>query len=213
MTSVSPASQQAGRDAEFDAAGDPIGLFGRWFDDAKANEAELPEAMALATCGSDDMPDVRMVLLKSFDERGFVFYTNLGSQKAVELDQNNRAALCFHWKSLTRQVRIQGRAEAVSEDEADVYFATRSKQSQIGAWASKQSLPLQGRFDLEAQVAKYTAKYALKKVDRPPFWSGYRVAPLRIEFWRQRSFRLHDRRVFLRDNISQPDWKIERLYP
>lgn len=213
MASVTPASERAATTTEFEASADPIGLFGRWFDEAKVSETELPEAVALATSGGDALPDVRMVLLKSFDERGFVFYTNLGSQKALELGQNSRAALCFHWKSLTRQVRVQGIVEEVSKEEADAYFATRSKQSQIGAWASKQSHPLEGRFDLETQVVKYTAKYALKKVDRPPFWSGYRVVPLRIEFWRQGAFRLHERRVFMRDDARQPGWKCKRLYP
>ena len=213
MTSVNPASEQKAKDAAFEASTDPIGLFERWFEDAKVKETDLPDAVALATTGADSMPDVRMVLLKSFDERGFVFYTNLESQKALELAENSRAALCFHWKSLTRQVRIQGIAEAVSDAQADAYFATRSKPSQIGAWASRQSRTLEGRFELETQVAKYTAKYAIKKVDRPPFWSGFRIVPLRIEFWRQRSFRLHDRRVFMRDDAGQKGWKSERLYP
>ena len=213
MTSVTTASDQAEPDSEFESSADPIGLFGRWFEKAKTTESDLPDAMSLATCGDDAMPDVRMVLLKSFDERGFVFYTNLGSRKALDIAGNARAALCFHWKSLTRQVRIQGNVEEVSAEEADAYFATRSKQSQIGAWASQQSRPIAGRFELEAQVAKYTAKYALKKTERPPFWSGYRVVPLRIEFWRQGSFRLHDRRVFKRDDAGQSGWKSERLYP
>jgi len=213
MTTPPPVFEPGAYDTAFEASEDPIGLFGRWFEDAKAQETELPDAVALATTGADAMPDVRMVLLKAFDERGFVFYTNLESQKAHELAENSKAALCFHWKSLTRQVRIQGLVEAVSAAQADAYFATRSKQSQIGAWASRQSRPLEGRFELEARVAKYAAKYVLTKVDRPPFWSGFRIVPLRMEFWRQRSFRLHDRRVFMRHDAGQKKWKSVRLYP
>lgn len=191
---------------------DPFALFDEWMERARASEPEDANAMALATADGDGFPDVRMVLLKGADARGFVFYTNLESAKGLELKENPQAALCFHWKSLRRQIRVRGAVTPVSEEEADAYFASRAKDSQIGAWASKQSRPLEGRFELERQVAVFAAKFGFGKVPRPPHWSGYRVTPSRIEFWRDRPFRLHDRLVFKRESASAP-WRTERLYP
>jgi pyridoxamine 5'-phosphate oxidase len=197
---------------DIEAADDPIALFNAWFDDAKAKEPNDPDGVALATADGEGRPNVRMVLCKDADARGFVFYTNTESTKGVELAANPHAALCFYWKSLRRQVRVQGPVERVSEAEADAYFATRAKDSQIGAWASKQSRPLEGRLALEREVARYTAKYALTAVPRPPHWSGYRLRPLAIEFWRNRPFRLHARLVYRRDTHDAP-WRTERLFP
>lgn len=168
--------------------------------------------MTLATVDSRGLPNARMVLLKGVDERGFVFYTNMDSQKGKELDAQPRAALVFYWKSSNRQVRVRGPVERVSEKEADTYFATRPKQAQIGAWASKQSSPLESRLAFEKAVALYATKYAIGEVPRPPNWSGYRIVPMSIEFWQERPFRLHDRIAFTR---SQPDaaWSKTRLYP
>ena len=162
---------------------------------------------------NNPLTNVRMVLLKQADEDGFVFYTNFESQKGEELLSNPKAALYFHWKTLRRSVRVQGIVEKVSEEEADAYFASRPKDSQIGAWASRQSRALEGRFELETEVAKYGAKYALTKVPRPPHWSGFRVRPVRIEFWRDRWFRLHDRVRFEREEDASGNWKTERLFP
>jgi pyridoxamine 5'-phosphate oxidase len=158
------------------------------------------------------MPNVRMVLLKAYDEQGFVFYTNCESSKGAELMTAPRAALCFHWKSLRRQVRLRGFVEQVSDAEADAYFATRPRDSRIGAWASKQSRPLESRFALEKAIAKFAARFALGEVPRPPFWSGFRILPLSIEFWQDRPFRLHDRLLFTRDSMREP-WSTSRLYP
>lgn len=191
---------------------DPFALFGEWMEAAREREPNDPNAMALATAGSDAMPDVRMVLLKDFDEAGFVFYTNLESAKGRQLDENPQAALCFHWKSLRRQVRVRGTVEPVSAQEADAYFQSRARDSRIGAWASKQSRPLESRFALEKEVAKYAAKFNIAAIPRPPYWSGFRLRPLRIEFWRDRPFRLHDRLVFFRDEPGQ-NWEVTRLYP
>lgn len=166
--------------------------------------------MALATADTAGRPSVRMVLLKEADERGFVFYTNLESRKGVELLANTHAALMFHWKSLHRQVRIEGRTELVSDEEADAYFASRDRGAQIGAWASEQSRPMAGRFGLEKRVAQFTAKHAIGTVPRPAFWSGFRVRPDRIEFWNEGKFRLHERDVFIRNDDS---WRKERLFP
>jgi pyridoxamine 5'-phosphate oxidase len=193
-------------------AGEPIQHFQAWFSEAKAREPNDPEAMALATVDASGLPDVRMVLLKGADARGFVFYTNLESAKGEELAANPKAAAVFHWKSLRRQVRVRGPVERVSEAEADAYFASRPKDSQIGAWASKQSRPLEGRFALEKEVALYAAKYALQSVPRPLHWSGFRIMPLRIEFWANRPFRLHERLVYVRDALDAP-WRTERLFP
>lgn len=191
----------------------PFLLFEDWFAAAKAAEPNLPEAMSLATVDETGLPNIRLVLLKDYGPGGFVFYTNEESQKGIELAQNPKAALCFHWKSLKRQIRVRGIVEIVSDDEADTYFASRAKDSQIGAWASRQSRVLAGRFELEAEVARYAAKYALKSVDRPPFWKGYRLCPTQIEFWQERSFRLHDRTLYRRETPTDTHWTQERLYP
>jgi len=192
------------------ALSEPIRRFYELFDEAKRTEPGLPEAMALATADPEGRPSVRMVLLKDADERGFVFYTNLESRKGGELLANSRAALLFHWKSLQRQVRVEGPTEQVSDAEADAYFATRDRGAQIGAWASRQSRPMEGRFDLEKRVAQFTAKHALGKVPRPEFWSGFRIRPERIEFWTEGKFRLHDREVYIRNSDS---WRKEKLFP
>lgn len=197
---------------DFTAADEPFRLFAAWLEQATAAEPRDPTAMTLATVDADGLPNARMVLLKSADERGFVFYTNLGSQKGQELDAQPKAALVFHWKSLNKQVRVRGLVESVTDEEADAYFASRPKQAQIGAWASKQSAPLESRLAFEKAVAVTAAKYALGEVPRPPFWSGFRIVPLEIEFWQDRPFRLHDRIVFKRENTSAP-WSKTRLYP
>ena len=197
---------------DFTAAEEPFALFGDWFAEAVKAEPNDPNAMSLATVDVDGLPDVRMVLMKGYDADGFVFYSHIASQKGRELATNPKAALLFHWKSLRRQVRIRGPVSPVTEDEADAYFATRPKQAQIGAWASKQSAPLESRLAFEKAVALYAAKYALVTVPRPPNWSGYRIMPLRIEFWHERPFRLHDRIEFARDNLNAP-WGKTRLYP
>ncbi|AXK80984.1 pyridoxamine 5'-phosphate oxidase [Pseudolabrys taiwanensis] len=197
---------------DFTAAEEPFQLFAAWLEQATATEPRDPTAMTLATVDADGMPNARMVLLKGADERGFVFFTNLGSQKGQELDGQRKAALVFHWKSLNKQVRVRGTVEPVSEEEADTYFATRPKQAQIGAWASKQSTPLESRLAFEKAIAIAAAKYALGTVPRPPFWSGFRIVPVSIEFWQDRPFRLHDRIVFKRDAAGQP-WSKTRLYP
>ncbi len=198
--------------AGFTERGDPFGLFADWIKDAEKSEPNDPNGMALATVDADGLPNVRMVLLKGFDERGFVFYTNMESQKGRELLASWKAALAFHWKSLHRQVRLRGVVEEVSREEADSYFASRPRDSRIGAWASQQSRPLESRFALEAAVAKYAVKYAIGDVPRPPFWSGFRLKPLSIEFWHDRPFRLHDRVIFQRSG-EQDAWAKERLYP
>jgi pyridoxamine 5'-phosphate oxidase len=200
------------RSGDFTAADDPLRLFTAWLKDASAAEPRDPTAMTLATVDADGLPNARMVLLKGVDERGFVFYTNLDSQKGRELDVRPQAALVFHWKSSNRQVRVRGRVEPVSAEEADAYFATRAKQAQIGAWASKQSAPLESRLAFEKAIARYAAKYAIGQVPRPPNWSGFRVVPRAIEFWQERPFRLHDRVEFTRASASAP-WRKTRLYP
>jgi pyridoxamine 5'-phosphate oxidase len=199
-------------EADFTSRDEPLQLFHEWFEEAKRTEPNDPEAMSLATVDDGGLPNVRMVLLKHYDERGFVFYTNQESQKGVELLNHPRAAACFHWKSARRQVRLRGPVQQVTAAEADAYFATRPRDSRIGAWASRQSRPLESRFALEKAIAKYTARYALGEVPRPPFWSGYRIVPLSFEFWRDRPFRLHDRLLFTR-NAPKAPWSTTRLYP
>jgi len=189
---------------------DPVDLFRRWLADAEASEPNDPNAVCRATATPGGAPSARMVLLKDVDDRGFVFYTNLESRKAGELAANPRAALCFHWKSRHRQVRVEGTVTAVSDAEADAYFATRARISQIGAWASQQSRPLKGRFGLEARVAEVTARYALGAVPRPPHWSGFRLAPAAIEFWEERPFRLHMRFVC---RPGADGWQHQELFP
>ena len=192
---------------------DPITHFKSWLSEAEKSEPTDPTAVALATADSNGMPNVRMVLLKGVDQQGFVFYTNFESAKGDELVANPQAALCFHWKSLRRQVRVQGSIVVVADQEADDYFASRAKDSQIGAWASQQSRPLENRFALEKAVARFAAKHALGTVPRPPYWSGYRLVHEKIEFWTDKPFRLHDREVFYRDPRSYNGWRKEKLYP
>ncbi len=201
-------------DANIPDANDPIGLFNSWYAEAAKAEAALPDAVALATADATGRPSVRMVLLKGADERGFVFYTNVESRKGEELDARPQAALCFHWKSLLRQVRVEGSVVRVSDDEADAYFASRARASQIGAWASQQSRPMAGRFEFERRIAQFTAKHAIGAVPRPAFWTGYRIVPDVIEFWQDRRFRLHDRIVYRRAPMEFSEaWTTERLYP
>lgn len=194
------------------AAADPFDQFSRWWDEALRAEVLEPNAMTLASADAEGRPAARTVLLKGFDAQGFVFYTNYESRKGQHLLAHPKAALLFHWKSLRRQVRVRGTISVVTDAEADAYFATRPKDAQIGAWASAQSRPMHGRFEFEKEIARYAAKYALSKVDRPPHWSGFRVTPLEIEFWRDRRFRLHDRVVYRRASADAP-WAASRLYP
>ena len=197
---------------DFTEAQEPFALFAAWMEEASVTEPSDPNAMAVATADGDGMPNLRMVLLKGLDDRGFVFYTNLESRKGVELAANPQAALAFHWKSLKRQVRVRGAVERVSEAEADGYFATRPRLSQIGAWASRQSTPLESRLAFEKAVAATTARFAIGAVPRPPFWSGFRVVPVTMEFWHDRPFRLHDRVEYRRQTPDAP-WNKTRLYP
>ncbi len=198
--------------AAFQPWQEPFRRFEAWYAEAEKSEPNDPNGMALATVGADGMPSVRMVLLKGQDEQGFVFYTNYESRKGSQILGARKAALLFHWKSLRRQVRVEGEVESVTDAEADVYFHSRPKASQIGAWASQQSRPLKGRFELEARVAQFTAKYAIGEVPRPPYWSGFRVKPRLIEFWEDRPFRLHDRTVYRRSG-SGDGGTTEKLFP
>jgi pyridoxamine 5'-phosphate oxidase len=197
---------------DFTARDEPLALFQEWYEAAKLSEPSDPNAMSLSTVDTSGMPNVRMVLLKDLDRRGFTFYTNLESAKGIELLATPKAAACFHWKSLRRQIRIRGPVERVADGEADQYFATRPRQSRIGAWASAQSRPLESRFALEKAVAKHAARFALGDVPRPDHWSGFRILPVSIEFWHDRPFRLHDRLLFSRVAPGEP-WTRTRLYP
>ncbi len=189
---------------------DPIALFESWLRDATASEPNDPNAMTVSTVDAEGMPDARMVLLKAVDARGFTFYTNFDSAKGRELLAQPKAALSFHWKSLRRAVRVRGDVETVSEAEADAYFASRARSARIGAWASDQSRPMPDRFALEKRVAEVGLRFGLGAVPRPPNWSGFRVVPRTLEFWRDRPFRLHERLVFAR---SGDGWTTSRLYP
>ncbi len=193
------------------AADDPFVLFGKWLAEARRSEPE-PTAMTLATTDESGAPDARMVLLKGFDASGFVFYSNLESAKGAQLAANPRAALVFYWSSLSRQVRIRGAVKPVSAAEADEYFASRARDARIGAWASRQSRPLEGKMALQTAIAKTAARFGMGPIPRPDFWSGYRLVPDVIEFWRDRPFRLHDRLEFSRAAGDAP-WTTRRLYP
>jgi pyridoxamine 5'-phosphate oxidase len=197
---------------DFTESAEPIALFAAWMAEASQTEPADPNAMSLATLGADGMPNVRIVLLKGFDEDGFVFYTNTNSCKGRELIAHPKAALAFHWKSLLRQVRIGGGVERVADAEADAYFATRPRLAQIGAWASRQSSPLESRLVFENAVARVTAQYEGANIPRPPHWSGFRIVPLVMEFWHDRPFRLHDR-VEYRRTAPGMAWSKTRLYP
>ena len=213
MPNTAPIEHPTGlKSGDFTEADELLRLFAAWFEEAKRAEPNDPDAMALATVDADGLPNVRMVLLKGFDERGFVFYSNEDSQKGRELAANDKAGLAFHWKSLRRQIRLRGAVIAVSAAEADAYFATRPRSSQIGAWASRQSSPLESRYAFEKAIALRAAQFAVGPVPRPPFWIGYRVVPLVMEFWHDRPFRLHDRIEFRRENIEAA-WTKTRLYP
>jgi pyridoxamine 5'-phosphate oxidase len=193
-----------------DPPADPIEVFKDWLREAESSEPNDPTAAALGTVAEDGMPAVRMILLKGVDHRGFVFYTNFESRKGRHLLAQPKAAMLFHWKSLRRQVRIEGEVTRVTDAEADAYFESRPRDSRIGAWASQQSRPLQGKFELEKRVAEYAMRYAIGHVPRPQYWSGFRVEPRLIEFWKDGAFRLHDRLVYHR---AETGWRTERLYP
>ena len=215
MAEQSEIMAESDSESELVAAGDPFDLFDSWFAEAQRNEPNDANAMTLATATADGVPSARMVLLKGVDgpdasARGFVFYTNLESRKGGELRANPNAALCFHWKSLRRQIRIEGGVTPVEDTEADDYYHSRPRGSQIGAWASAQSRPLSSRGELVKQVAKVTARYPIGEIPRPSHWSGFRLLPRRIEFWRNRQFRLHDRLVYF---AVDSRWASERLYP
>ncbi len=213
MSDTVPIEHPTGlRSGDFTEADEPLRLFAAWFEEARQAEPSDPDAMALATVDADGLPNVRMVLLKGFDERGFVFYSNEDSRKGRELAANPKAGLAFHWKSLRRQVRLRGRVATVGAAEADAYFASRPRSSQIGAWASRQSSPLESRYAFEKAIALKAAQFAVAPVPRPPFWIGYRVVPIVMEFWHERPFRLHDRIEFRRPDEGTA-WTKTRLYP
>ncbi|MGO9758471.1 MAG: pyridoxamine 5'-phosphate oxidase [Roseiarcus sp.] len=197
---------------DFTRADEPLELFEAWFTEAGKSEPNDPNAMALATVDANGLPDVRMVLLKGADPRGFVFYTNEESAKGRQIAASPGAAALFHWKSLRRQVRLRGPVTLVSDEEADAYFSSRPRDSRIGAWASQQSRPLESRFALEKAIARYAAKFGVGEVPRPPYWRGFRLTPIAVEFWRDRPFRLHDRILFTRQAPDAP-WSRQRLYP
>jgi pyridoxamine 5'-phosphate oxidase len=205
------AEAHAAHETEIEAS-EPFTLFGQWLKEAKSKEPNDPNAMAVATVDENGMPDVRMVLLKDFDKAGFVFYTNTLSAKGHQLTEHPKAALLFHWKSLRRQVRIRGVVTRVTDADADAYFQSRARQSQIGAWASDQSQALPDRFALEKRVAQFGLKFGLGKIERPPHWTGFRIAPLQMEFWRDKPFRLHDRVQFNRAGVTD-GWSSQKLYP
>ncbi len=207
-----PAGTPPADDAALFAETEPFALFENWFKDAKVKEPGDPNAMALSTADASGAPDVRMVLLKGVDTRGFVFYSNAQSAKGRQLAENPRAAIVFHWKSLRRQVRVRGLIASVNDAEADAYFQSRDRGARLGAWASAQSRPLEDRHALEKRIAEYAAKFGLGEVPRPDYWRGWRLVPLAIEFWRDRPFRLHDRLVFERADAKAP-WSKRRLYP
>ena len=197
---------------DFTEASEPFALFESWLEEAKASEPNDPNGMALSTVDADGMPNSRMVLLNGRSPEGFVFYTNTQSQKGEELAGQPKAAALFHWKSLRRQVRIRGPVSRVSDAEADAYFQSRPRDSRIGAWASQQSRPLESRFALEKAVASHAAKFGLGEIPRPPHWTGFRIRPVSLEFWRDGAFRLHDRVQFRRAAPAEP-WSRARLYP
>ena len=197
---------------DFTEAADPLALFRTWLAEAEATEPTDPEAMAVATVDAEGLPNVRMILLKGADEHGFVFYTNCESAKGHELAATPKAALLFYWKSLGRQIRLRGPVEPATSAEADAYFATRHRESRIGACASLQSRPLASRAALEAEVMRLTEDFGAGEIPRPSYWRGYRLLPLEIEFWRSGPFRLHDRIVFRRSSLQGP-WSKTRLYP
>lgn len=207
-----PTAEPPPDDADFFAQNEPFALFEEWMRLAKEKEPNDPNAMALATVDASGAPDVRMVLLKGVDPAGFVFYSNAESAKGVQLGANANAALCFHWKSLGRQVRVRGPVERVADAEADAYFQSRDRGARLGAWASQQSRALPDRLALEKRVAEFALKFGMGAIPRPDYWRGYRVAPLAIEFWRNRPFRLHDRLVFER-GAPGAAWTKKRLYP
>ncbi len=197
---------------DFTAPNEPLPLFAEWFALAQQHEPNDPSAMTLATVGDDGAPSARIMLMKGYDASGFTFFTNRQSHKGNQLAQRQLAALCFHWKSLRRQVRIEGDVAPVGDSESDEYFATRPRGSQIGAWASQQSRPLASRAALEEGIAEVERRYVGQPVPRPPHWGGYRVTPRRIEFWQDREFRLHDRIIYTRDDANAP-WQRERFFP
>jgi pyridoxamine 5'-phosphate oxidase len=192
-------------------ASDPIALFQEWLEEACEAGLHLAESMALATADPDGQPSVRMVLLKKCDESGFVFYTNIKSRKSADLASNPKAALCFHWRDLAKQVRVEGTVASVSDEEADAYFATRPRESQLGAWASTQSAPLGSREELVQRFAALSQEYEERNVPRPPFWSGFRLRPSEIEFWQEMPHRLHDRVLYVKN--EEGTWTARRLFP